>query len=182
MKGRAVRTYSRGERGRLKLAQALAAEPQLLLLDEPLAGADPVGRSEVIQLIRELARQGRDIVVSSHVLDEVEAFTDTVVLMYRGRVVAEGKIERIREMLDKHPHQVVVVCEEPGRLARELMNYEDVVSCRTAGTSTLEVQTRKPQEFYARLPRVLTEGKHRVREVRAADDSLEAVFRYLTED
>jgi len=181
IKGRAVRTYSRGERGRLKLAQALVAEPQLLLLDEPLAGADPVGRNEVMELIRELGREGRDILVSSHVLEEVEAFTDTVVLMYRGRVLADGKIGTIREMLEDHPHQVVIVCEGSGRLGRELMGLEDVVSCRTVGTDVLEVQTRRPGEFYKRLPNVLAEGKYDVREIRSGDDSLEAVFRYLTE-
>ena len=179
--GREVRTYSRGERGRLKLAQALVGDPQLLLLDEPLAGADPVGRSEVIELIRGLARTGRDVVVSSHVLDEVEAFTDTVVMMFRGRVIAEGRIEAIREMLEEHPHQVVIVCGEPGRLARELMESEDVVSCRTVSSTTLEVHTRKAAEFYTRLPKVLARGKYEVREIRAGDDSLEAVFRYLTE-
>ena len=180
MGARAVRTYSRGERGRLKLAQALVAEPQLLLLDEPLAGADPVGRSEVIGLVRRLAARGKDVIVSSHVLEEVEAFTDTVVMMFRGRVIAEGRIEAIRELLDKHPHQVVIVCAEPGRLARALMESADVVSCRTVN-GTLEVETRKPADFYTRLPKILAAGKHEVKEIRAGDDSLEAVFRYLTE-
>ncbi len=177
--GRAVRTYSRGERGRLKLAQALVADPQLLLLDEPLAGTDPVGRSEIIALIRSLARQGKDILVSSHVLDEIEALTDTVVLLFRGRVVADGKIPAIREVLDEHPHRVVIVCDAPRRLAQTCIQFDDVVSCQTDRADVLEVRTRRPALFYARLPKLLVEGNHHVREIRTADDSLEAVFEYL---
>lgn len=176
---RAIRTYSRGMRQRTKLAQALVADPQLLLLDEPLAGADPVGRHELIELIRDFGRRGKDVLVSSHVLQEVEALTDVVVLLYRGRVVAEGRIETIRELLDQHPHQVVIECDRVRELARTLIQSEDVVSCQVSGADTLTVRTRRPQDFYRQLPKLLMDGSYRVRRIQTADDSLEAVFRYL---
>ena len=176
---RAIRTYSRGMRQRVKLAQALAAGPDLLLLDEPLAGADPVGRHELMELIRGLAREGKDVLVSSHVLQEIEALTDTVVLLFHGRVVAQGKIEAIRELLDQYPHEVVIVCDRERELGREMLAFEDVVSCQVSEGGVVTVRTRRPGEFYGRLPGVLTRGRYHVARIQTVNDSLEAVFRYL---
>ncbi len=111
-RGRAIRGYSKGMRQRIKLAQALVHEPQVLFLDEPFTGTDPIARHEMLQVVRKLGEAGRSVIVSSHVLHEIQTLTRNIVLMHRGRLVAEGRIEDIRDLIDRHPHRIVLVADD----------------------------------------------------------------------
>ncbi|HUW55757.1 MAG TPA: ABC transporter ATP-binding protein [Planctomycetota bacterium] len=180
--GRRVGTYSKGMRQRLKLAQALVHEPRLLILDEPLAGMDPIGRRDVLALVRRLAEDGTDVILASHVLHEVESVTSRILLINRGRILAEGDVHEIRALIDKHPHHVEIASDRPRDLARRLLEADDVVSVTvTPDGSGVVVQTTRPDDFYARLPGVLVEGNFDVRSIASPDDNLAAVFRYLVE-
>ncbi len=123
---RRIRGYSKGMRQRIKLAQALVHEPRVLLLDEPFTGTDPVARRDLLQVIRDLAQSGHSVVVSSHVLHEVETLTPNIVLLHRGRLVADGQIEQIRDLIDRHPHRIVLVCDNYRALAAKLVGWDDV--------------------------------------------------------
>ncbi len=177
---RRISGYSRGMRQRLKFAQALAHGPDLLVLDEPLTGCDPLIRMELIALIRGLPAEGRSVLVSSHVLHEVEALTRRIVLIHRGRLVAEGEIGEIRGLIDRHPHTVIVRTDRPRELAAALAREPEVVEIRI-GDGVLHARTPQPDAFYRKLPAIALERACAVREISSPDDSLEAVFRYLTE-
>lgn len=176
---RRIGGYSKGMRQRLKLAQAMAHDPDLLVLDEPLTGLDPVGRQQIVRVIRDRGREGRSVLVSSHILHEVQAMTSTILLMNEGRLLAEGSLHRIRELLDAHPHTVAVRTGDPRGLARELLAYADVTSLRFE-PGTVVVQTSAPDAFYARLTTLVASGAcGPVEEIVSPDDNLQAVFRYL---
>ena len=123
---RAIRGYSKGMRQRIKLAQALVHEPRVLFLDEPFTGTDPIARHDLMQVIRELGESGHSVIVSSHVLHEIESLTRTIVLMHRGRLVAEGRIDDIRDLIDRHPHRIVLVCDNYRGLAADMVSWDDV--------------------------------------------------------
>ncbi len=177
---RPVRGYSKGMRQRIKLAQALVHDPAVLFLDEPLTGTDPVARRDLIEIIRKIGAEGRSVVVSSHVLHEVEAVTRTIVLLNRGRLVAEGDIRQIRDLIDAHPHRIVLAGSDPRALAARLIREDDVVGLevRPDGRSIL-VETVAPDRFYGRLAGLAAESPGAIAEVYSDDDSLEAVFKYL---
>jgi ABC-2 type transport system ATP-binding protein len=176
---RAVRGYSKGMRQRTKLAQALVHGPRVLFLDEPLSGTDPVARRDLIEAIRGLAAAGASVLVSSHVLHEVQALTPNVVLLHRGRLVAEGHVREIRDLIDKHPHRIVLVCDRHRELAARLAGCDDVDGIKFLEAEPgLLVETRRPDAFYARLPGLALGGLP-LREVYSDDDNLEAVFKYL---
>jgi ABC-2 type transport system ATP-binding protein len=176
---RPIRGYSKGMRQRTKLAQALVHEPDVLFLDEPFTGTDPVGRHEMIEVIRALGAAGRSVLVSSHVLYEVQALTPNIILLHRGRLVAEGHVRQIRDLIDAHPHRIVLVCDDYRALAARVVAWDDVEGVKVlAGQSALLVETHKPDAFYARLP-ALAAGGVALREVYSEDDNLEAVFQYL---
>jgi ABC-2 type transport system ATP-binding protein len=177
--GRAIRGYSKGMRQRIKLAQALVHDPEVLFLDEPLTGTDPLARRDLMDIILGLAADGKTIVVSSHVLYEVQSLTQYIVLLNRGRLVAEGSIRSIRELIDKHPHRIVLVCDRYRELAAKLMGWDDVEGLQVLrDQGAVMVETRAPDAFYARLPQLVAEGTP-IREVYSDDDNLEAVFKYL---
>jgi ABC-2 type transport system ATP-binding protein len=177
---RAIRGYSKGMRQRTKIAQALVHEPRVLFLDEPLSGTDPVARRDLIDVIRGMAAAGCTVLVSSHVLHEVQALTPHVVLLHRGRLVAEGQVREIRDLIDKHPHRIVLVCDRYRELAARLAGCADVDGIKFLDReSGLLVETRQPDAFYARLPAYALEDGLSLREVYSDDDNLEAVFRYL---
>jgi ABC-2 type transport system ATP-binding protein len=177
---RAIRGYSKGMRQRTKLAQALAHGPRVLFLDEPLSGTDPVARRDLIDVIRGLAAAGCTVLVSSHVLHEIQALTPQIVLLHRGRLVAEGHVREIRDLIDKHPHRIVLVCDHYRALAARLATCTDVDGIKfLERESGLLVETRQPDVFYARLPALATEDGLALREVYSDDDNLEAVFKYL---
>ena len=174
-----IGAYSKGMRQRVKLAQALAHDPDLLILDEPLTGMDPLARRKTIRLIREWGRSGKSVVVSSHILHEIEAMTSTVVLINQGRVVAEGNVHQIRDLIDAHPHTVHIKADQTRALAREFLAADDVLSLRFADRAVI-VQTAKPDAFYARLTAIAASGElGAIDEVTSPDDNLQAVFEYL---
>jgi ABC-2 type transport system ATP-binding protein len=177
---RLVQGYSRGMRQRTKLAQALVHDPDVLFLDEPLTGTDPVGRRELRRLISDLGESGKRVVVSSHVLHEVEALTSTIVLIHRGRVVADGDVHAIRGLMDEHPHRVVIRCERPREVARALVSMEHVVGLEVDDERLL-VQTLNAAGLFDALPGHLIECGVAVKEYYSEDDNLGAVFRYLVD-
>lgn len=178
---RPLREYSKGMRQRAKLAQALVHDPDLILLDEPLTGCDPLARVQVTDLIKTLGQEGKTVLVSSHVLHEIEAMTSEIVLIYRGQVLAEGNIYRIREMIDKHPHKILVGCDDPRTLAGELCGCASVRALEFIGDDTLLVETPEPDACYPLIPaRAMARGI-KVRSLTSPDNNLQAVFEYLTE-
>jgi ABC-2 type transport system ATP-binding protein len=179
---RAIRGYSKGMRQRTKLAQALVHKPKVLFLDEPLTGTDPVARRDMIDVIREMGDSGCSVVVSSHVLHEVSALTQNIIMLHRGKLVAEGNVRDIRDLIDRHPHRIVLVCDRYRDLAAQLSNCADVDGIKFLDReSGLMVETRQPDTFYARLPILAGENGLALREVYSEDDNLEAVFKYLVE-
>ena len=177
---RAIKGYSKGMRQRAKLAQALVHDPEVLFLDEPFTGTDPVVRHELIQIIRKIAAEGRTVVLSSHVLYEVEAITSNVILINHGRLVAEGDTRQIRDLIDTHPHRIVLKSPDNRALAARLVGYDDVVGVELRRRDgAILVETDKPDEFYGRLATLAVDDGLPIDEVYSDDDSLEAVFKYL---
>jgi ABC-2 type transport system ATP-binding protein len=174
-----IGAYSKGMRQRVKLAQAIVHDPQLLILDEPLSGMDPIGRRRTIRMIKEWARAGKSLIVSSHILHEIEAMTSNILLINNGRILAEGNVHRIRELIDEHPHTVNVKSADPRALARRFLEYDDVLSLRFEGGAVV-VETAKPDEFYTRLTDMAArEEIAPIEELTSPDDNLQAVFQYL---
>jgi ABC-2 type transport system ATP-binding protein len=179
-KARSVGGYSKGMRQRTKLAQALVHDPQVLFLDEPLTGTDPVARRDLMDIIQRLGSEGKSVLVSSHVLHEVQSLTPNIILLNRGRLIAEGQVREIRDLIDKHPHHIVLICDEYRRLAGKLLSREDVEGVKVlAKERGLLVETRSPDQFYNRLPFLALESDTLIKEVYSDDDNLEAVFKYL---
>jgi len=174
-----IGAYSKGMRQRVKMAQALAHDPELLILDEPLAGMDPLVRRKTIRLIKDWARAGKSIIVSSHILHEIESMTSNILLINQGRILAEGNVHQIRDLIDEHPHTVSITADQPRVLAREFLADDHVLSL-TLEAGVLVVQTGKPDVFYARLTEIAASGAcGTVHEVTSPDDNLQAVFQYL---
>jgi ABC-2 type transport system ATP-binding protein len=175
-----IAAYSKGMRQRIKMAQAIAHEPDMLILDEPLAGMDPVARRETINSIREWGKEGKCVIVSSHILHEIEAMTSTILLIHNGQVLAEGDVHNIRDLIDQHPHNIYVRCSEPRRLAEALVGYPDVVSVKFhPDGKALTIESGKPDDFYERLPEILLSHEIELEEITSPDDNLQAVFHYL---
>jgi ABC-2 type transport system ATP-binding protein len=176
---RKIGAYSKGMRQRVKLAQAVAHDPQLLILDEPLSGMDPIMRRRTIRLIKDWGRSGKGVVVSSHILHEIEAMTANIVLIHNGRIVAEGDVHQIRALIDEHPHRVSIRAEDPRALARRLLVDDEITSLRFEGGAVI-VETPRPDAFYSRLTEVAASGEAgAIEEVTSPDDNLQAVFNYL---
>jgi ABC-2 type transport system ATP-binding protein len=174
-----IGAYSKGMRQRVKLAQALVHDPELLILDEPLTGMDPLMRRRTIRIIKDWARDGRSVLVSSHILHEVEAMTSNVLLINNGRILAEGDVHDIRGLIDTHPHTVHIRAEDPRTLARECLAYPYVSSLRFE-SGALVVETDAPDTFYAQLTELAADERFgRIDEVTSPDDNLAAVFQYL---
>jgi ABC-2 type transport system ATP-binding protein len=178
-KDRPVRTYSRGMRQRVKLAQALAHGPGILILDEPLSGADPLARVHILRTISEFAKLGGHVIMSTHVLYEVERVTSNIVLIHNGKAIASGDLHAIRALIDEHPHAVRLATKHPRDLAQALAGMEHLVSFEFPAPEVLLVRTRKPDVFYRDLPGIVVDRGIDVHGLESPDDSLEAVFRYL---
>ena len=177
--GKKIGAYSKGMRQRVKLAQAIVHDPDLLILDEPLAGMDPLARRRTIRLIREWARAGKSILVSSHILHEIESMTANILLINNGRILAEGDVHHIRDLIDEHPHTVYVRAQDPRGLARQFLARDDVRSLKFEENAVV-VETGKPDAFYARLTEIAASGEFgAIEEVTSPDDNLQAVFQYL---
>jgi ABC-2 type transport system ATP-binding protein len=174
-----IGAYSKGMRQRVKLAQAIVHDPGMLILDEPLSGMDPLARRRTMKMIRDWARQGKSVVVSSHILHEVESMTSNILLIHNGRILAEGNVHQIRDLIDEHPHTVYIRADDPRGLAREFLTRADVISLRFEPGAVI-VETGKPDEFYGRLTELVAAGVcGAVEEVTSPDDNLQAVFKYL---
>jgi len=176
---RKIGSYSKGMRQRIKLAQAIAHEPELLILDEPLSGMDPLMRRRTVKQIKEWARNGTSVLVSSHILHEIESMTSNILLINNGRIVAEGDVHQIRDLIDEHPHTVSIRTVQAHAVARELLADEGVVSVRF-DPGGLVVETARPDAFYARVTDLAASGRFGpIDEITSPDDNLQAVFRYL---
>jgi ABC-2 type transport system ATP-binding protein len=177
---RALGGYSKGMRQRAKVAAALVPEPEVLLLDEPLNGADPVQRAQLIRLFKELGAAGHTVIVSSHVLREVERMADRVIAMVDGRLAAVGSVATIRAAMTDKPRQVFVDCSDPRALASELIGTPNVIGVHVNGAQ-LMVEAADAREVALRLPAMAVGRGVSVTRIEPADESLESVFRYLVE-
>ncbi|RMF75557.1 MAG: ABC transporter ATP-binding protein [Acidobacteria bacterium] len=177
---RRIAGYSKGMRQRIKLAQAIAHEPDVLILDEPLGGLDPLARAEVIGVFRDLAADGCTLLVSSHILHEVDLVADTVVLMNEGYVVAEGSVRSVRAELTTHPLQVLVRCSHAGRVASQLVARDDVVELRMhADRGGFVVSSRDADRLHLDLERIMLEQGATVETIVPADEDIQAIYDYL---
>lgn len=172
-------SFSKGMRQRLKLAQALLHDPDVLVLDEPLTGLDPLMRRDFIRVVRELGDEGVTVVVSSHVLHEIEAMTDSIVLMRYGQVLAEGTVREIRDTLDTEPRQVALTCADPRDLGRRLLEDDDLVLGLAVRGDQLVVQTLHPERLAERVQAGVVAGDFTVTAMQALDEDLTSVFAYL---
>jgi ABC-2 type transport system ATP-binding protein len=174
-----IGAYSKGMRQRIKLAQAIAHDPEVIILDEPLSGMDPLARRRTIRLLREWERAGKSILVSSHILHEIELMTSNVLLINQGRIVAEGNVHQIRDLIDEHPHTVHVRADDTRAIAREFLADDHVLSLKFEDGAVV-VQTARPDVFYTRLTSMAALGHlGTIHEVTSPDDNLQAVFEYL---
>ena len=177
---RKIGGYSKGMRQRIKIAQGIVHDPDVLILDEPLNGLDPMGRREVTNLFHQLADKGKCVVVSSHILYEVEQMTKNILLMNRGRLLAQGDIYQIRSLIDKHPHHINIASPHSRELAKRLIELPYVLSVRLIDKDTrVELETREPENFYAQFPEIVLKEQLVVESFESPDNNLESVFKYL---
>jgi len=177
---RQVAAYSKGMRQRIKLAQATAHAPRVVVLDEPLNGLDPMARAETIALFREWGAEGRHVVVSSHILHEVDRISDQVILLSHGYVVAEGQIQGVRSEVTEQPMQILVRCSQPAELAARLFRGDHAVEAKLhADGRGVLLRTRDADAFYLLLNRIVLETGMEVESVAPADDDVNSVYQYL---
>jgi ABC-2 type transport system ATP-binding protein len=171
--------YSKGMRQRVKIAHALVHDPDLIILDEPLHGCDPIARTSIMNVIRELGSQGKTVLVSSHILEEIERITEQIVILHNGRLLALGNLHAIRGLLDKHPHRIMLTTDEPRKLASAFIGEKPIYGVRFPEDGKLEIQTNNLSEAHSVLPRVIVESKITVTSIDNPDDNLESLLGYL---
>lgn len=176
-----VSTFSRGMRQRVKIAQALVHDPDVLVLDEPLTGTDPLSRSVILDEVKRRAARGALVLFSSHVLPEIEALTQNVIVLVRGRLVALGGARDIRDALDQIPHTIRVECDRPRALAAALCERPEVLHMRFEGARVLELDTHAPDASYDALGRTALALGVRVFAITSPDDKLEVLLTRLRE-
>ncbi len=177
---RKVAAYSKGMRQKVRLAQSIAHGPRVLILDEPLNGLDPMARAEIIDLFRSLAKEGLHLVISSHILHEVDMMSDCVILINNGYVVAEGNVHGVRDEMEEHPAQILIRCDNPARLASRVFESDSVVEARLhQDKQGLFIKTRDADKFYLLLNSIVLDGNFNVESVAPVDDDLNAVYQYL---
>ena len=164
--------FSKGMRQRVKIAHALVNNPELIVLDEPLQGCDPLARTTIMNVIKELGAMGRTVLVSSHILNEIERITEQIVILHRGRILALGNSHAIREMLDQHPHKIMINCENPRELAKELMQIEQVTGMSFVDSESLLIETKHLGEVHKQLPEIIIKSKQKVTGIDNIDDDL----------
>ena len=171
--------YSKGMRQRVKIAHALVHDPDLIILDEPLHGCDPIARTSIMSVIRELGSQGKTVLVSSHILEEIERITEQIVILNEGRLLALGNLHAIRGLLATHPHRILLTCEDPRKLARKFIAEDPVYGVRFPNEGQLEIQTNDLSAAHKILPRVISDSGVPVEAIDNPDDNLEALLGYL---
>ncbi len=181
---RKAAAYSKGMRQRLRLAQSIAHRPSVLVLDEPLNGLDPMARAETLALFEKFGSEGLHVIISSHILHEVDQISDQVILLSYGYIVAEGKIKGVRDEVKEHPMQILIRCDKPAVLAARAFDLEMVVEAKIVPAEGhhgpgLLIRTRDADEFYLALNRIVLETGLRLETVAPADDDVLAVYQYL---
>ena len=171
--------YSKGMRQRIKLAQALLHDPDLLVLDEPLNGVDPLGRIDLLAQLRQVADRGKAVLVSSHILDEMDRLAQRVLFLCRGRLIASGTLAEVRDMLDDHPLKVRVACNAPRALAASLALHPTVHGIQLHGHDRLILQVQPPREFFQAFSQLACRDEFEIQRLEVLDASTEAVFDYL---
>lgn len=178
--GKRVGAYSKGMKQRLKFAQAILHEPAVIFLDEPLSGMDPIGRQHVVDLIKDYGRMGRTVVVSSHILHEVEEMTHRILLLNHGWLLAEGDVHEVRELIDQQPRHVQILTPERQELSNLLVQSQEIQTIRFGeNPDELIVETKQPDAFYTQLNHLIVERNLPVRQIVALDDNLQSIFEYL---
>jgi ABC-2 type transport system ATP-binding protein len=180
-RNRRVKGFSKGMRQRTKLAGTIAHDPDFILLDEPLTGVDPKARIDIVEQIRKLGDAGKTIVISSHVLYEIEALTSEIVVIYRGQVLAEGNVYEIRQLIDRHPHRIRIECDKPRQIAATIAAEEHVARIAFERGAVL-IETRDPDRCYEQIGEAVLQGGIAVSRLSSPDNNLGAVFDYLTGD
>jgi ABC-2 type transport system ATP-binding protein len=177
---RKIAGYSKGMRQKVRLAQAIAHHPRVLVLDEPLNGLDPIARAESIALFQELGQQGMHLLISSHILDEVDRISDRVVLITGGYLVAEGSIQQVRQEVHEEPMQVLIRCDQPALLAARMFSVNHCVEARLHEDGKgVFLRTDDIDQFYSILNGIAAEGLVKVESVAPADDDASAIYQYL---
>ena len=174
--------FSKGMRQRVKIAHALVHDPDLIILDEPLHGCDPLARTSIMSVIREMGEQGKTILVSSHILEEIERITEQIVILHNGRLLAIGNLHAIRDLLDKHPHRILIKCEDPRSLANLFVSQEPVFGVRFPREGQLEIQTNDLSAAHSVLPSIVVNSKQKITSIENPDDNLESLLSYLIKE
>jgi len=178
-----ISTYSLGMRQRIRIAASIVHEPDLLLLDEPLRGIDPLWRAKILALIEGYRREGKTVIVSSHILPEIESMTNHITLIHQGKVFAHGDIQQIRSLIDTHPHQISITCSRPRELARKMIASSSVLGVQVSEEKgTVIFETNRRDSFFTQLMGKLARGQYPVEEIFSPDDNLQSVFDYLIGD
>jgi ABC-2 type transport system ATP-binding protein len=179
-KDKLVREYSLGMKQRLKFACSIVHDPDILMLDEPLKGIDPLWRVKIVQLIKNYEKEGKTVIVASHILPEVEGMTNDIILIHQGKIFAQGDIHYIRDLMDSHPHMISIGCSEPRKLAEMLItkDYISTVNFHPEG-GQVTFNTQKRDHFFNLLTQIIVDQKLEVTEISSPDDNMQAVFDYL---
>jgi len=175
---RAIAGYSKGMRQRIKLGQALIHDPEILLLDEPLNGLDPVSRREFMAILGSLANEGKAVIVSSHILYEVEELTKNIILLHRGRLMANGNLKQIRELIDQFPHKVTIVTKETKLVGRAVLGLPGVLSMQLSNDG-LELEIKNAGEFYPSFAKICLDENLPIQAFSSPDNNLESLYGYL---
>lgn len=177
---RKIAGYSKGMRQRIKLAQALLLDPEIIIMDEPLNGLDPVGRKEIMDLLHGFASEGKVVIISSHILYEVESLTRSILLLHRGRLLARGNVSVIREFMDRHPQKIRITTKDPRELAAKLSSLPQILSYAIDETlGEVNIQIRQPDAFYTAFNKLIADSDIQVETFDSPDNNLESVFSYL---
>ena len=174
-----VGKYSKGMRQRCKIAHALVNDPDLIILDEPLQGCDPLARTTIMNVIRELGAMGKTILVSSHILQEIERITEQIVILHNSRLLALGNVHAIREMLDQHPHKIQITTSDPRTLAKVMLEHPDVYGVSFPSPDKILIETHNLGSVHQALPTLIVQSKARVTAIENPDDNLESILQYL---
>lgn len=180
---RRIQSYSKGMRQRTKVALAIAHNPDILVLDEPLDGLDAVGRHDMVELVRQFGRDGRNVLISSHVLHEIESMTNNILLVSGGYLIAEGDVHEVRDSMRDHPHRVLLRCSDPREAAVWFVEKEYVLGVRVEERdSAVVVETRDMRAFHEDLHRLVLDKGADVSLVSVADEDISSIFDYLARD